>query len=104
MRKIALALVVLAVPGIAAAQSRKGTPSKKPAAAGNPSPKVNVAGLRVVGPGVGPEDDRQRPFNWSEGLTVVVAVRVAAPFAMVELDKEHSTFAISDSSGTALAD
>jgi hypothetical protein len=104
MRKLALALSVLLVPGVAAAQSRKGTPAKKPAAAGNPSPKVNVAGLRVVGPGVGPEDDRQRPFNWSEGLTVVVAVRVAPPFAMVELDKEHSTFQISDSQGTALAD
>lgn len=103
MRKVALALIVLALPGVAAAQSRKGTPSKKPAATAAPNPQVSVAGLRVVGPGFGPEDDRQRPFNWSEGTTVVVAVRVAAPFAMVEIDKEHSTFEMSDSQGAALA-
>jgi hypothetical protein len=103
MRKVTLALVLLALPGIAAAQSRKGTPAKKGAAAAAPSPKVSVAGLRVVGPGVGPEDDHQRPFNWSEGITVVVAVKVSAPFAMVEIDKEHSTFEITDSQGGALA-
>lgn len=104
MRKVALALSILLIPGFAVAQSRKGTPAKKPGATANPSPKVNVAGLRVVGPGYGPEDDRQRPFNWSEGITVVVAVRVAAPFAMVELDKEKSTLEMADSAGTALAD
>jgi hypothetical protein len=101
MRKVALALSILLVPGLAAAQSRKGTPaSKKPAAA--PNPTVVVAGLRVVGPGYGPENDRERPFNYDVGVTVVVAVRLNAPYAMVEIEKDKSSVELADSQGKAL--
>jgi hypothetical protein len=102
MRKVALAFVILALPGLAAGQSRKkGTPAaKKPVAA--PSPQVAVAGLRVVGPGLGSEQDLQRPFNWSKGVTVVLGVRVAAPYALVEIEKDQSTLELTDSQGGVL--
>jgi hypothetical protein len=100
MRKLALALSILLIPGFAAAQSRKGTPARKPAAA--LSPTVTVAGLRVVGPGYGPENDRERPFNYDVGVTVVVAVRVNAPYALVEIAKDQSSLEMTDSQGKAL--
>jgi hypothetical protein len=101
MRKIALALSILLIPGVAAAQSRKGKPAaKKPAPA--PSPSVVVAGLRVVGPGYGPETDRERPFNYDVGVTVVLAVRVSEPYALVELAKDQSSVELADSQGKAL--
>jgi hypothetical protein len=101
MRKLALALVLLSIPALAGAQTRgkrAGAPKQVPP----PSAKVAVAGLRIVGPGVGPENDHQRPFNWSQGTTVVVAVKVAPPYALVEIDKDKSTLELADSQGTAL--
>src|SRR5262245_3555894 len=101
MRKVAVALSILLLPALAAAQSRKGTPAaKKPGAA--PKTEVVVAGLRVVGTGYGPEDDYQRPFNHGQGITVVVAVRVNAPFAMVEIDKDKSSLEMADAAGKVL--
>lgn len=104
MRRKVLAAAILAlaaVPGLAAAQSRKGTPAKKkPAAALNPT--VQVAGLRVVGPGFGPEDDRKSAFFGNTGTTVVVAVRVPPPYSLVEIDKDNSSLEMTDSQGTAL--
>lgn len=102
MRKVALALSILAVPGLLAAQTRKGAPAAKKPAAAAPSPKVFVAGLRVTGPGYGPENDRTRPFSNSPGTTVVVAIRVAAPYALVEILKDQSTLEMADSQGTVL--
>lgn len=102
MRKLALALVVVSIPALAAAQT-KGKRAAAPKAAPPPSATVSVAGLRVVGPGVGSEDDHQRPFNWSEGTTVVVAVKVAPPYSLVEIDKDKSALALTDSQGTILA-
>ena len=106
MRRKVLAAAILAlaaVPGLAAAQSRKGTPVKKKAAAAL-NPTVQVAGLRVVGPGFGPEEDRKSAFFGSTGVTVVVAVRVPPPYALVEIDKDKSTLEVADSQGTALED
>jgi hypothetical protein len=100
MRKVALALSILLLPALAAAQSRKGTPATKKAAA--PSPQVAVAGLRVAGPAFGPEDDRKRPFNYEAGVTVVLAVRLNAPYAMVELHKDKSSLELADSQGKVL--
>jgi len=102
MRKVALALSILAIPGLAAAQSRKGTPAAKKAAAAPLAPKVVVAGVRVVGPGYGPEDNRTRPFNYDPGTTVVLAVRVAPPYAFVEIQKDQSSLEMADSQGTVL--
>lgn len=104
MRKVVLAVAILTVPVLAApapaaAQSRKAAPKK---AAADPRPQVQVAGVRVVGPGFGPENDLQRPFNWTKGTTVVVAVRVAPPFALVAIDKDNSSLEMSDSQGRAL--
>jgi hypothetical protein len=106
MRKVVLALVLLAVPalvlpGSAAAQARKATPVKKKAVAA-PKPTVHLAGVRIVGPGFGTEDDNVRPFNWTSGVTVAVAVRVAAPYALVGVDREKSTLEIVDSQGNVL--
>ncbi len=101
MRKLALALILVSVPALAAAQS-KGKRAAAPKQVAPPTPKVSVAGVRVVGPGVGTEQDQQRPFNWSAGTTVVVAVRVAAPYALVEIEKDKSTLELSDSTGKAL--
>jgi hypothetical protein len=104
MRKVALALAVLAIPALAAAQSRKPAAGKKAAAPPALKPTVQVAGMRVVGPGVGSQEDQQRPFNWSPGVTVVVAVRVNAPYALVGVDKEASAIALTDSAGNVLRD
>jgi hypothetical protein len=102
MREVALALSLLLVPGFAAAQSKKkGTPAAKKAVPA-PNPTVAVAGLRVVGPGVGAEDDLQRPFNYGVGVTVVVAVRVSAPHALIEIDKDRSSNEMADSQGKVL--
>lgn len=106
MRKVVLAVSILAVPvlvapGPAAAQSRKAAPAKKKAVA-PPKPTVHLAGLRVVGPGFGSEDDSVRPFNWTTGVTVVVAVRVPSPYALIAVDKEKSTLEIVDSQGNVL--
>ncbi len=101
MRKVALALSILAIPGLLAAQTRKAAPAaKKPAA--TLSPHVAVAGLRVTGPGYGPENDRTRPFNYNPGTTVVLAVRVTAPYALVEIVKDQSSLEMADSQGTVL--
>jgi len=66
--------------------------------------KISVAGYRVVGPGLGGENDNVRPFNWSQGVTVVVAAQVSAPYGLVELDKERSAAVLTDSEGNVLAD
>lgn len=108
MRKVVLAVALLAVPALmapasAAAQSRKATPAKKKAAPPL-KPTVQLAGVRIVGPGFGTEDDNVRPFNWSSGVTVVVAVRVPAPYGLIAVDKEKSTLEIVDSQGNVLAE
>ena len=100
MRTVALALLIVAIPGVAAAQSRKGAPKKT--AAAPLAPKVAVAGIRIVGLGYGPEGDRQRPFGVDPGTTVVVAVRVAPPYSMIEIAKDQSSLEMADSQGTAL--
>lgn len=101
MRKLALALVLVSVPTLALAQA-KGRKAGAARQVPPPSAKVAVAGVRVVGPGVGAGDDHQRPFNWTEGTTVVVAVRVTPPYALVELDKDKSQLEMADSQGGVL--
>jgi hypothetical protein len=100
MRQVALVVLAAAVPALGAAQTRKGAPAKKPTAL--PATQVSVAGMRVVGPGYGPEDKRIRPFNYDPGVAVVLAVRVPPPFALVSMDKNKSSVAIADSQGRAL--
>jgi hypothetical protein len=104
MHKVVLAVAVLAIPAFiaprpAAAQSRKAAPRKAVAA---PKPQVQLAGVRIVGPGFGPENDNVRPFNWSAGTTMVLAVRVAPPYALVAVDKEKSSLEMADSQGNVL--
>ena len=100
MRKIALLLALSAiVPALVGAQTRKGASAKKPAQL---SAQVAVAGIRVVGPGYGPDDGRARPFNYDPGTTVVLAVRVTAPHGLVSMDKNRSTLEMADSQGKVL--
>lgn len=102
MRQVALVVLTAALPALGTAQTRKGTPAKKPAPP--PSAQVVVAGIRVVGPGYGPEDNRTRPFNYDPGTTVVLAVRVSPPNGLVSMDKSRSSVEITDSQGRPLED
>ena len=99
MKRLALACTATLV-----ATSLWAAPKKKPAgkAAAAPTPTVTVAGLRIVGPGFGRDGMEARPFNWSQGTTVVVALQVPDPAGLVGVDTQASTVEMTDSSGQAL--
>jgi hypothetical protein len=97
----ALLLIAATLPGWAAAADKK--PKKgKAVVLPPPTAQLAVVGYRVVGPPLGTEGDSVRPFNWSTGVTLVVAAQVKAPYGLVALDKERSSIALTDSLGKAL--
>jgi hypothetical protein len=64
---------------------------------------VYVAGLRVVGPGIGENGGEQRPYNEKTGTSIVLVLKVPKGVGLVELDEDTSTIdAATDDKGTDL--
>ena len=64
---------------------------------------VTVAGLRIVGPGIGENGSEQRPYNEKTGTSVVLILKVPKGVGLVNLDEDTSTIdAATDDKGTDL--
>lgn len=64
---------------------------------------VSVAGLRVVGPGIGENGGEQRPYNEKTGTSIVLVLKVPKGLGLVELDEDNSSIdAATDDKGTDL--
>ncbi len=63
---------------------------------------VQVRGLRIVGPGMGKDNQELRPFNWTEGTDLAVLV-VKPGGGLISFDDDKSTLkAFIDNKGTNL--
>lgn len=90
---IGLALAASLAPAEALAQGR--------AAAAAPS--VEIAGLRVVGPGYGEDGTELRAFNESPGLALALAIKAAGKSGIVDIDEDKCNIeAVTDDKGTNL--
>lgn len=85
-------VVFLMGTGAAIAQQRPaGRGAARPAAAAAaPAPHLSVAGIRVVGTGLGANASELRPFNESPGTTVTIAIESPKGSGIVEIDDDAS--------------
>ena len=92
MSPVLLLLLASGTPLLAGGQAAgKGT--QKPAAAAQQAgapPQVSVAGVRVVGPGLGANATELRPFNESPGTTLALAIQAPKGTGIVDIDSRGS--------------
>lgn len=93
-------------PGGAPAKAPTKAPAKAPApakAAPTPPPQITVAGIRVVGAGLGANGSELHAFNESPGTAVGFAILVPAGTGIVEIDDDASRVdAFTDDKGQSL--
>jgi hypothetical protein len=90
------------------AQSNRRPSTAKPAAPApppGPPPEIVIAGVRVVGGGLGKNREEIRPFNEQPGVAVALAIKMPPGQGIVELDEDNCLLsAVTDDVGTDLGE
>ncbi|HET7746138.1 MAG TPA: hypothetical protein VFM29_02490 [Vicinamibacteria bacterium] len=90
----ALSLAALFAPASALAQGR---------AAAAAAAAVEVAGVRIIGPGYGEDGTELRAFNESPGLALALAVKAPGKTGIVDIDEDKCSIeTVTDDKGTNL--
>jgi hypothetical protein len=90
------------------AQSNRRPATAKPAAPApppGPPPEIVIAGVRVVGAGLGKNREEIRAFNEQPGTAVALAIKMPAGQGIVELDEDNCLLtSVTDDVGTDLGE
>lgn len=85
--------------------ARPAAAAPAPAPAPGPPPEIVIAGIRIVGAGLGKNREEIRAFNERPGVAVALAIKMPAGQGIVELDEDKCLLtSVTDDVGTDLGE
>ncbi len=85
--------------------ARPAAAAPAPAPAPGPAPEIVIAGIRIVGAGLGKNREEIRAFNERPGVAVALAIKMPAGQGIVELDEDKCLLtSVTDDVGTDLGE
>jgi hypothetical protein len=107
MKRIFPVVLTVALLGVPALAEKKPKPPKAPKvdpkarnqAPANTGPVVTVVGVSVIAPALGREGDEVRPFQEQHGTQLFLAVTIAPPFGIIDIQGDPESLEFSGGAG-----